>query len=165
MRKPKILFLIIILSTLLPFAGFSQIYTIGPTINFNFGNKQCKVTGGLEFGIIGIPIEYNDYSGGVLSLELGLDFEKNRNRLYTEIRFTQYAENKKGLPILFGISAGPVLEWGKDCKTAIGIQSSAYGWLILGAHFRYRYVNNKSTYSPGMFLKIPFTFMRIDPGG
>ena len=80
MRKPKILFLIIILSTLLPFAGFSQIYTIGPTINFNFGNKQCKVTGGLEFGIIGIPIEYNDYSGGVLSLELGLDFEKNRNR-------------------------------------------------------------------------------------
>ncbi len=165
MRKPKILILLIIATALLPLASFSQIFTIGPTISWNFGNKQCKASGGLEFGIIGIPIKYNEYSGGVLSLELGLDFEKNRNRFYTEIRFTQYAANKMGLPILFGISAGPVLEWGKDCKTAIGIQTSAYGWLTLGASFRYRYVNGKSSYGPGMFLKLPFTFMRIDPGG
>lgn len=165
MRKPGKIILLIIVSTLLSLSGFSQIYTIGPTINWNFGNKQCKVSGGIELGIIGLPIEYNDNNGAVLSMELGLDFEKNRNRFYTEIRFTQYAANKMGLPILFGISAGPVLEWGKDCKTAIGIQSSAYGWLILGANFRYRYVNGKSTYGPGMFLKLPFTFMRIDPGG
>ena len=161
MRKPKIL-IIIISTTLLPLAGFSQIYTIGPTINWNFRNKQCKVSGGIELGIIGILIEYNENNGGVLSLELGLDFEKNRNRLYTEIRFTQY---NKYSPVLVGISAGPVLEWGKDCKTAIGIQTSAYGWCIAGINFRYRYVNNKSTYGPGMFLKIPFTFMRIDPRG
>ena len=165
MRKLKSLLIISVFLIFLPISSFSQIFTIGPTISWNFGNKQCKVSGGLEFGIIGIPIKYNEYSGGVLSLELGLDFEKNRNRFYTEIRFTQYAANKMGLPILFGISAGPVLEWGKDCKTAIGIQSSAYGWLILGANFRYRYVNGKSNYGPGMFLKLPFTFMRIDPGG
>lgn len=89
MRKQKILILIIFVSTLLPITAFSQIYTIGPTINWNFGSKQCKVSGGLELGIIGLPIEYNDNNGGVLSMELGLDFEKKpqpiiyRNQIYT----------------------------------------------------------------------------------
>ena len=161
MKKSGIIILLIIISTLLPLAGFSQIYTIGPTINWYFGSKQCKVSGGLELGIIGIPIEYNDNNSGVLSMELGLDFEKNRNRLYTEIRFTQY---NKYSPVLVGLSAGPVLEWGKDCKTAIGIQTSAYGWCIVGANFRYRYVNGKSSYGPGMFLKLPFAFKRISMG-
>ena len=156
MRKQKTLILIIIVSTLLPITAFSQVfYTIGPTINWNFGNKQCKVSGGLEFGIYGIQISKKHDKEAFLGLEFGLDFEKNKTRLYTEFRLAKKLTDRIGIPILYGITAGPVLEWGKDCKTSIGIQTSAYGWCLLGASFRYRYINRKSYYGPGLFFKIP----------
>lgn len=161
MRKPEKIILLLIISTLLPLVGFSQIYTIGPTINWNLGNKQSKVSNSLEFGIIGIPIRYSNKIEPILSLELGMDFGKDRKRFYTDFRLT--FTNK--FPVLYGVSAGPLIEWGKDCKTALGFQSSVYGWCIVGANFRYRYVNRKSYFGPGLIIKFPFTFEKINYPG
>lgn len=160
-RKLKSLLIISVFLIFLPISSFAQIFTIGPTITWNLGNKQSKVSNCLEFGIIGIPFRYNNNIEPILSIELGMDFGKDRKRFYTDFRLTF----TNSFPVLYGVSAGPVIEWGKDCKTALGIQTSAYGWCIVGAHFRYRYVNGKSYYGPGLLIKFPFTFQKINYPG
>ncbi len=163
MIKNKIICLLILITT--PFFTHSQIFTIGPVLSWNFGDKQCKFSGGLEFGIYALPVYTENNKEAFLSLELGLDFEKGKNRFYSEFKLTKYIVNNTGLPFLYGISAGPVIEWGIETKTSLGFQSSAYGWFIIGANFKYRRIKGKNYYGPGMLIKIPFTFMRIDPGG
>ncbi len=148
---------------LLPIISSSQIFTIGPVISWNFSDKQCKFSGGFEFGILALPIITENNNETFLSLELGLDFERAKSRLYSEFKLIKYIPGK-GIPVIYGISAGPVMEWDKTAKTTYGFQSTVYTWYFVGANFKYRRINGKNHFGPGMFFKIPFTFMKISPG-
>ena len=161
MQIRKIISLLLVM--ILPIFSFSQIYTIGPVLSWNFSSEHCKFSGGFEFGIHALPIITENNKEAFLSLELGLDFEKAKSRFYTEFKLIKYIPDIR-IPVLYGISAGPVMEWGKDGKTTFGFQSTAYTWCIVGANFRYRRINGKNYFGPGMFFKIPFTFMKFSLG-
>jgi hypothetical protein len=161
----KLFLLVLIIGiVLLPELLFSQIFTIGPVLNWNIGDKQCRFSGGVEIGIHGLPVGDENGKGSILSLDIGLESGKTKNRFYTELQFIKYIPGET-VVVFYGLSAGPVIEWGKDTKTRIGIQTTAWGCLLLGASLRYRWINKKSYIVPGMFFKFPLSTKKINLAG
>jgi hypothetical protein len=112
---------------------------VGPKLNFNFGNNEHRFSGGLEIsawmtGDLPLPI----------SIDAGVDFEKDRIRLYSELQ----------AGMILGLSAGPVIEFTREGHT-VGFQGSGWAAFFLGTDFRYRRINKTNYFAPGLFFKIP----------
>ncbi len=112
---------------------------VGPKVNFNFSKTGHRFSGGIEvsawtMGNLPLPV----------GADAGVDFERDRIRLYGEVQTGSF----------IGVSAGPVLEFTKEGH-AVGFQSSIWSAFIIGTDFRYRRINNANYYSPGVFIKVP----------
>lgn len=137
--KKIILILLLLVSNESQSQISDYILMVGPKFNFNFGNNDHRFSGGLEFSA---------WTTGYLPLpfgaDAGIDFERDRIRLYGELQ----------TGMLLGISAGPVIEFTRDGH-AVGFQGSGWAAFFLGADFRYRRINNTNYFAPGLFFKVP----------
>ncbi len=154
MKIRRLIYFIILVITLLPLRSFSQLFTIGPVLNWNFCDKQCKFSWGIELGIHGFLIGEENGIGSFLSLDIALENEKPKTRFYTELQYIGIIPAKY-MPVFYGLSAGPVVEWGKETKTSVGFQATAWSCYYLGASFRYRWMKAKNYFGPGVFFKLP----------
>jgi len=140
MRKSILIFVLTVATYLQALPQKSEVWTIGPMLHFNFGNKGIHASYGLE-------LAYWNYEHFPYSVDFGFEFEKHKFRMYSEAQ--------TGIGVL-GVSLGPVLQFGgEDHKLKCGIQGS--GWLnyFAGIDLRFRYVGSYSTVSPGIYLKLP----------
>ena len=115
------------------------IIMVGPKFNFNFGNNDHRFSGGLEvsawtFGNLPLPF----------GADAGIDFERDRIRLYSELQ----------TGMLVGVSAGPVIEFTREGH-AVGFQGSGWAAFFLGTDLRYRRINKTNYFAPGVFFKVP----------
>ena len=137
--KKIVFFLMFLLIKQVKAQSNDYIIMIGPKINFNFGNNDHRFSGGLEVStwtVGDLPLPFG--------ADAGVDFERDRIRLYGELQ----------TGMLLGISAGPVIEFTRDGH-AVGFQGSGWAAFFLGADFRYRRINKTNYFAPGLFFKIP----------
>jgi hypothetical protein len=136
--KWKLLFLFVYIS----FSVQSQtIWTAGPMIHVNIGKEKTRVSYSLEFA-------YWNFSRVPYSFDFCIEFERKRVRLYSEAQ--------TGIGIA-GISAGPVIEFQADNHaTKFGFQSSIWGNYFLGFDARVRFIDKKTLFCPGTYLKVGF---------
>jgi hypothetical protein len=133
--------LIIIVITNLTCDLVAQCIFIGPMIHWNFDSKK-KVDG--SFGL-----EASYWSReNPLGFDFGIDFEKEKIRIYSEV------EAGEGL----GLSCGLYGEFSKNEKFKAGFQGSIWGACFLGLDLRLRDYGKYQEIEPGLFLKVPLKF-------
>ncbi|PBQ34548.1 hypothetical protein CNR22_23110 [Sphingobacteriaceae bacterium] len=138
LTKP-VLFFIFLFNTCL--VSGQTIWSIGPMLHVNIGGEKVKVSYALE-------LAYWNFSHFPYSVDFGMEFERKRIRLYSEAQ--------TGIGVA-GIAAGPVIEIQTD-KPAVrfGFQGSVWANYYLGFDFRFRYIDKKKLYCPGIYVKAPF---------
>ncbi|HEX3007659.1 MAG TPA: hypothetical protein VHO90_08610 [Bacteroidales bacterium] len=120
-----------------------EVWMFGPMLHFNFGNKEVHTS-------IGIELSYWNYTHFPYSVDFGIDFERKKSRLYSEVQ--------TGIGIL-GISAGPVIELNRyEHKLMAGFQGSLWGNYFGGFDLRYRKMGGNSYISPGGYFKLPMGY-------
>jgi hypothetical protein len=116
---------------------------IGPMLHFNFGNEGFNVSGGIEWS-------YWNWEVIPYGVDAGIEYGGKKLRLYSELQ--------TGLG-LAGMSAGPVMQFTvNQPKINLGFQGSGWVNLMYGLDFRYRRIDGKNAYSPGVYTKFPFGF-------
>jgi hypothetical protein len=115
----------------------------GPTFHLNIGNEEHNISFGLEASAWLLNSDFNLPP----SADIGIEFEKGKFRVYSELQ----------TGALIGLSAGPVVEFSKE-DPRFGFQSSIWAAFILGFDFRYRRINNTNYFCPGSFIKVPLNF-------
>lgn len=128
-----------------------DIWTVGPMLHINFGDKQIKASFAIEaayWNIYFIPY----------SVDAGIEFEKNKIRLYSEFQ--------TGIGLAGG-SIGPVFEFNtKEINVKGGIQASLWANYFIGFDLRYRRIGGKDFIAPGVYAKLPVYFYdKDDPDG
>jgi hypothetical protein len=122
----------------------SNMLLFGPTLHYNIG-------GGLNNLVFGLELSYWRENTALqiispaLGFDIGLEFEKSKTRIYTELQYG----------LLFGLSGGYVCQFG-DHYECSGYQCSAWGAYYGGIELRYRKLNNIDYFAPGGILKFPF---------
>jgi len=129
-------FLIIIFSFPFHTTIGQQLFTIGPTVHFRVGDK-FKPAYGLEFA-------YWDYEHFPYSVDLGIEYEKSKFRIYSEAQ--------TGIAVT-GFSAGPVLEFAKQTPVKLGLQGTAWLNYFIGVDYRFRIMSGSNYYAPGVYAK------------
>ncbi|MFH0920683.1 MAG: hypothetical protein V1913_09995 [Fibrobacterota bacterium] len=117
-------------------------FTLGPMVHVNFGNGKVRLSGGIEYACWFMPGEI--VKELPVGFDLGLEFERDRVRLYSEAQAGVFVS---------GVSLGPVLEfydYGGPC--VLGFQGSVWGACFGGVNIRFRRVEYP-VFSPGLFLK------------
>jgi len=120
----------------------SQVLVIGPSLHYNMGGGDKKFSWGVEISYWQWEDFYYDFTP--LGIDIGIEFEKSKTRIYSELQ--------AGLG--YGASAGYVYEFGKDFNGG-GFQGSVWGAYYGGIDVRYRRINNTNYFSPGSFAKVP----------
>lgn len=149
--KNKI-FILLFFLFIFPYRSFSQeIWTVGPMLHINFGGEKVTASFAIEaayWNVYVVPV----------SIDGGIEFDKHKIRIYSEFQ--------TGIGIL-GVSAGPLLEIGtKPFYLAPGFQTSAWANWIVGLDMRYRRVQGKNYFAPGIYAKLPVYFYdKDDPDG
>ncbi len=117
------------------------IWTAGPMLHLNIGGGKTRVSYGLEFA-------YWNFSHFPYSIDFATEFERKRVRLYSEMQ--------TGIGVA-GISAGPVLEIHTDTLSfKAGFQLSVWGNYFWGFDLRARFIDKKTLFCPGTYLKTGF---------
>lgn len=121
--------------------GYCQIAFFGPMLHYNFGKGDRGLSVGVEASIWNTDFGYLPQS-----IDIGIEFEKKKMRLYGEFQYY----------ILYsGISFGYVKEFTKNEKSFGGFQASLWSAFFLGLDMRYRRLNKKNYLAPGIFFKLP----------
>ncbi|MFL5728352.1 MAG: hypothetical protein ACJ75J_02590, partial [Cytophagaceae bacterium] len=136
-RKFLILFMLI---TPVSIALAQEYYTIGPMLHFNIGDEKVRTSFGIEFA-------YWNYSNFPYSFDFGVDFQKYKTRIYTEMQTGAAAT---------GVSAGPFMEFKKKSSVQVGLQSSVWLNYIIGVDLRGRWQKGQDYFAPGIYAKIPW---------
>ncbi|WP_347159581.1 hypothetical protein [Pontibacter chitinilyticus] len=137
----KLLFVPVLLLLLLPAVQAQDVFSVGPALHYNFGQKQPKVSWGIEAALWW----YKD--GFPISGNLGFEHRKNSTILYTQAQ--------TGIA-LAGVSAGPYLEFKKDEATVkLGLQTDYWINYFVGLNYRIRYNGAGKEKALGMYLKAP----------
>ncbi len=124
-------------------AQFREVFMIGPTLHFNFEKENFNVSYGVE-------CSYWNWKKIPYSFDAGLEYGKKKIRLYTEAQ--------TGIGVL-GISWGPVLQYNfLDSNFNLGTQGSMWISYFGGLNLRYRKIEQKKIFSPGIFAKVPFGY-------
>ncbi len=152
--KTKILFFAML--TFLTFnvlkKAYSQdVWTVGPMLHINFGDKQVKASFAIEAA-------YWNFYFIPYSLDAGIEFEKQKIRVYSEFQ--------TGIGLAGG-SIGPVFEFNtKEIIVKGGIQASLWANYFIGFDLRYRRIGGKEFIAPGVYAKLPVYFYdKDDPDG
>ena len=142
MRKSFLLIkFLVIISVFTNPVEAQTIWTIGPMLHVNFGDEKTVCSWNME-------VAYWNFSGFPWSVDMGLEFERKKFRIYTE--------GQTGIGVA-GIASGPVFEINRvDKKESLGWQSSVWGNYYWGFDIRYRKIGGKSFFAPGTYLKIGF---------
>ncbi|MDD2413137.1 MAG: hypothetical protein RBS19_10075 [Bacteroidales bacterium] len=126
-----------------------DVWTVGPMLHINFGDQKVKASFSVEAA-------YWNFYFIPYSVDFGLEFEKQKIRIYSEFQ--------TGIVVLGG-SIGPVLEFNTKEQNFIGgIQASVWANYVLGINLRYRKIGGKEYLAPGIYGKLPvFFFDKNDP--
>lgn len=120
----------------------SQVWMFGPMLHVNFGGEKTRLSYGLE-------VSYWNYKNFPYSFDLGIELEKGKSRLYTEVQ--------TGVGFA-GIASGPVLEYrSMDKKLKLGFQGSIWANYFWGFDLRLRRIGGETYFSPGTYFKLPST--------
>lgn len=124
-----------------------DVWTVGPMLHINFGDQKVKASFSVEaayWNVYFIPY----------SLDAGIEFEKQKIRIYSEFQ--------TGIVVLGG-SIGPVLEFNtKEQNFKGGVQASVWANYVLGVNLRYRKIGGKEYFAPGIYGKLPVFFYDKD---
>lgn len=116
-------------------------WTIGPMLHFNISEKKVKPSFAIEAA-------YWNYTIVPYSVDMAIEFEKKKIRLYTE--------GQTGIGFA-GVSFGPVIEIQTEAKKIkLGYQGSVWSNYFLGFDYRVRKIDNKKHHCPGIYAKLPF---------
>ena len=130
--------------------SFSQeIWTIGPMLHFGIGGEKKNNSFSIEAAY------WNIYSF-IYSVDFGLEFERNRVRLYSEAQ--------TGIGVT-GISLGPVVEFNKGGHPRLGVQGSCWLNYFVGFDYRVRYIGKEKLHYTGIYAKLPFATAGLDDDG
>jgi hypothetical protein len=152
--KTKILFfaMLTFLTVNVSKKAYSQVvWTVGPMLHINFGDKQVKASFAIEAA-------YWNFYFIPYSLDAGIEFEKQKIRVYSEFQ--------TGIGLAGG-SIGPVFEFNtKEINVKGGIQASLWANYFIGFDLRYRRIGGKEFIAPGVYAKLPVYFYdKDDPDG
>jgi hypothetical protein len=125
-----------------------EVWTIGPMLHVNFAKAQKpRVSFAIEFAYWNLYHFYHSVDGG-------LEFEKNKIRIYSE------AQTGIGL---VGLAAGPVIEFTTNGEgTHFGFQSSVWANYFLGFDYRMRWIDHKHYNVVGVYGKLPIATVGFD---
>jgi hypothetical protein len=113
------------------------VYTIGPMLHFNIGDKPMRTSFGIEFAYWNI--DHTPYG-----FDVGFDCQKGKFRLYSEMQ--------TGIGVM-GMSSGPFIEFRKDALANLGLQGSVWANYILGMDLRFRFSKGQDYFAPGIYAK------------
>ncbi len=129
-----------------PRAAPNSIAVAGTMVHFNFGNQAHAISYGLEFS------EWY-YASWPVGLDVGAEYGGHRFRIYTE--------GETGIGVT-GAAWGPVVEFSPGKNAALGIQTSLWANFFGGIDFRWRFLDHKTYYCPGVYAKIPLVPGELD---
>jgi hypothetical protein len=110
-------------------------------LHLNIGDDKLRCSWGLEFA-------YWNFSHFPWSVDMAVEFEKQKIRLYSE------AQTGLGLA---GLALGPVMEIQTNEKAVkLGLQTSVWGNYYWGFDLRGRFIGGKKFFCPGTYLKAGF---------
>lgn len=131
-------------------AQTKEVFMFGPMLHLNFGGEKMRISVALE-------LSYWNYENFPYSFDGGLEIEKQKIRLYSEVQ--------TGIG-LAGISLGPVLEFRTDEKNLKGgFQTSLWANYFLGFDLRLRRIGKQTYICPGTYVKIPLGIYGDDADG
>ncbi|MEJ8803573.1 hypothetical protein [Pontibacter sp. H249] len=136
--KYKLLLLIVLLT--FSAAQAQDVFSVGPALHFNFGDKKPKVSWGVEASLWWFEDQFP------ISGNLGLDRRKGSTILY--------AQAQTGIGVA-GISAGPYLEFRKEDAPVLGMQTDYWINYFAGLNYRIRYSGEGKQKALGFYLKAP----------
>ena len=122
-----------------------HVFTAGPMLHYNFGGGS---KGHFSFGL---EVAYWNVFELPYGFDFGIDFEKDRFRVYTEAQTGLY---------FGGLSAGPFVEFPKAQAPRLGLQSSIWVNAFIGLDIRARFLRAETRIAPGIYGKYRWT-----PGG
>jgi len=116
----------------------------GPKINFNISKTDDKVSNRISGGFEVSVWAWGD--GMPKGLDFGFEVERDRVRIYADVQ----------AGMLLGLSMGPVVEISKT-GPSLGFQTALWGVAFIGGEAKYRRINSKDYFAPGMMVKLPLT--------
>jgi hypothetical protein len=142
MNRLKVISLLVIATCFAPTvkAQTNEVWMLGPMLHFNFGGEKRHISFALE-------LAYWNYDKFPYSFDGGIEFEKQKIRLYSEVQ--------TGIGVA-GLAAGPLIEFQTKEKTIKGgFQGSLWGNYFLGFDLRVRRTGKETFFSPGTYFKVP----------
>jgi hypothetical protein len=131
------LFLIIFLAAVIN-AKAQDVFTVSPTLHFNFGNGDkihCSY---------GFEVAYWHLDDFYHSVDCGMEFQHKKLRVYTEVQTGVW---------FTGISMGPVIEFSKlGDGTHLGFQGSIWASNVAGIDYRRRWINGRKDHAFGLMV-------------
>jgi hypothetical protein len=138
----KLKLLTLVLTTCLKLSYSQEAWLIGPMVHINFGGEKTHVSYAVECSVW-------DAQHPFYGADAGIEFERNRVRIYSELQ--------AGL-LLTGVSAGPVLEINTLKNTAhLGFQSSVWANYFVGVDYRKRWIDHTTYNCVGFYTKVPLS--------
>ncbi|MEJ8758581.1 hypothetical protein WG947_16320 [Pontibacter sp. H259] len=137
--KYKLLFVFALLA--FTQATAQDVFSVGPALHFNFGDKKPKVSWGIEASVWW----FEDYNVP-FSANLGFDRRNGSTILYTQAQ--------TGVGVL-GVSAGPFIEFKPNASPIIGLQTDYWANYYLGLNYRVRFGSDGTQKALGLYLKAP----------
>lgn len=124
-----------------------EIWTIGPMLHINFGGEKRSTAFSIEAA-------YWNITHFIYSVDMGLEIEKGKLRLYSE--------GQTGLGVT-GLSVGPVVEFNfPESKVRLGVQGSCWINYVLGVDYRLRFIDGKKFHYGGIYAKVPMASSGLD---
>lgn len=124
-------------------AQFREVLMIGPTLHFNFEKENFNISYGIE-------CSYWNWKKFPYSVDAAIEYGKKKMRIYTEAQ--------TGIGVL-GVAWGPVLQYNfQSSEFKMGTQGSIWLSYFGGLNLRYRKIEQKKIFSPGIFVKVPFGY-------
>lgn len=145
--KKRISTIILTIISLLSSASTKEIWMIGPMLHINIGSEKIRPS-------IALEVSYWNYESFPYSIDGGVEFEKSRVRVYSELQ--------AGIG-LAGVSCGPLVEFRTD-EGAVkgGFQGSMWANFFWGFDIRFRSAGGAFYFSPGTYFKIPLKAFELD---
>jgi hypothetical protein len=147
----KIRMLLFLLISNFSFAqtDLSPVFFVGPMFHYNIGGENNR----FSFSLEGSAWVTNSNLPLPPSVNLGIEFERKKVRVYSELQ----------TGALLGLSLGPVIEFSEN-DPMFGFQSSIWAAFFTGFDMRYRRINKTNIYAPGFFIKAPILFDNLKLG-
>lgn len=143
----SILLVFLLVFSAKPTKAQDYIWMIGPMLHTNFGID------GIHFSLA-LEASYWDITHFPYGYDAGIEFEKNKVRIYTELQ--------SGIG-LAGISGGPVLQLPTiENKAKLGFQGSVWANYFVGIDLRLRVIDDTKYFCPGVYGKLPVKFYSAD---